>query len=216
MTTMKNKPVKPKSKPKVKRKDGLKRQAQIMEISLDLFAEKGFHSTSLDDIIKKASIAKGTFYLHFEGKQDILDKILDFHLNKYFKYIKILDISLPIPIIAIKKIYIKMAKFISQSEDMKKFSKLILKEYPNFNHEQLAKFSIFFEKIIEMSERYITKAQKDGKLVKELDPKVAAITIVGAGKELLFRWAVLDIDFDVSSTVSQTLDLFFNGMLIRK
>lgn len=208
--------IKTETKPKTKRKDGLKRQAQIMEIALTLFAKKGYHSTSLEEIIKEANIAKGTFYLHFKGKQDLLDKILDFHLEKGYKYTKILDISLPIPIIAIKKIYVKMAKFITSSDEIKKFVKLILIEYPNFNKEQLSKFSVFFEKIKNQSEKYIIKAQKDGKLTKELDPIVTSFAIVGAAKELLFRWSVLEDSFDVATTVDKMLDLFFNGMLIRK
>jgi AcrR family transcriptional regulator len=55
-------------KPKRKRRDGLLRQAQIMEVALKLFAEKGYHGTSIDDIITNANIVKGTFYLHFESK----------------------------------------------------------------------------------------------------------------------------------------------------
>lgn len=37
-----------------------------------LFLEKGFAATSVDEIVRLADVAKGTFYLHFRSKDDIL------------------------------------------------------------------------------------------------------------------------------------------------
>ena len=45
----------------------------------DLFTTKGINNTAINDIVKKAGVAKGTFYLYFKDKYDILDKII---LNK--------------------------------------------------------------------------------------------------------------------------------------
>ena len=48
----------------------------IMEVSLELFAENGFHATSISKIAKKAGISKGLAYNYFESKKDILDERL--------------------------------------------------------------------------------------------------------------------------------------------
>ncbi|WP_077368942.1 TetR/AcrR family transcriptional regulator [Anaerosalibacter sp. Marseille-P3206] len=42
----------------------------------ELFTTKGIHDTAISDIVKKAGVAKGTFYLYFKDKYDILDKII--------------------------------------------------------------------------------------------------------------------------------------------
>ena len=47
----------------------------ILDISLELFAEKGFHATSISQIAKKAKISKGLIYNYFESKNDILQEI---------------------------------------------------------------------------------------------------------------------------------------------
>ena len=48
----------------------------IMNVALELFAENGFHATSISQIAKKAKISKGLTYNYFESKKEILDEII--------------------------------------------------------------------------------------------------------------------------------------------
>jgi AcrR family transcriptional regulator len=48
----------------------------IMDSALELFAENGFHATSMSQVAKKAGISKGLAYNYFESKQEILDGII--------------------------------------------------------------------------------------------------------------------------------------------
>lgn len=48
----------------------------ILDTSLKLFAENGFHQTSIEQIAKKAGISKGLIYNYFESKNAVLDEIL--------------------------------------------------------------------------------------------------------------------------------------------
>jgi AcrR family transcriptional regulator len=52
-----------------------KRKA-IMNIALELFAEKGYYATSINDISVKANISKGLIYNYFSGKEDLLKSIV--------------------------------------------------------------------------------------------------------------------------------------------
>ena len=53
------------------------RRAAVLEVARGIFAQKGYHATSIDDIIEAAGIARGTFYLYFESKRAIFDELLD-------------------------------------------------------------------------------------------------------------------------------------------
>ena len=44
----------------------------ILNAAADLFRTKGFDSTSIDDIVAAANLAKGTFYYHFQKKDDLV------------------------------------------------------------------------------------------------------------------------------------------------
>ncbi len=57
----------------------------IMDAALRLFAEKGFHSTSVAEIAKEAKIAKGLIYSYFDSKETILKTITKEGLDDTFK-----------------------------------------------------------------------------------------------------------------------------------
>ena len=48
----------------------------IMETALELFAENGYHATSMSQVAQKAGISKGLAYNYFKSKQEILDTII--------------------------------------------------------------------------------------------------------------------------------------------
>lgn len=52
------------------------KQNALLDAAFDLFTKVGVNSTTIDEIVKKAGVAKGTFYLYFKDKYDILDMIV--------------------------------------------------------------------------------------------------------------------------------------------
>ena len=48
------------------------RVAQIHEAALALFAQRGYHETTMDNIVERTGLSKGTLYWYFESKQDLL------------------------------------------------------------------------------------------------------------------------------------------------
>ncbi len=50
----------------------IEKRTRLLNASLDLFKEKGVSATSIAQICQKANIAKGTFYLYYKDKEDIL------------------------------------------------------------------------------------------------------------------------------------------------
>lgn len=53
-----------------------KRKAEIMETALALFAEQGYHNTSISKIAKTAGVSKGLMYNYYDSKEALLDAIL--------------------------------------------------------------------------------------------------------------------------------------------
>lgn len=53
------------------------RRRQILEAAKAVFADAGYHGASINAIIERAQIARGTFYLYFESKSAVFDSILD-------------------------------------------------------------------------------------------------------------------------------------------
>ena len=51
-------------------------RSKIIDASVKLFSELGYHRTSMDDIAKEAQVAKGTLYYHFSGKGELFETIV--------------------------------------------------------------------------------------------------------------------------------------------
>ena len=49
---------------------------RIMEAALELFANKGYHTTSISQIAKEAAISKGLMYNYFESKEALLKEVI--------------------------------------------------------------------------------------------------------------------------------------------
>src|SRR5262249_43593894 len=52
------------------------RRAAIVEAAMDEFVTRGFTATRLDDIAKRAGVAKGTIYLHFKDKESMFEELI--------------------------------------------------------------------------------------------------------------------------------------------
>lgn len=53
-----------------------KKKEALFNTAYELFTTKGITSTTISDIVEKAEIAKGTFYLYFTNKYDIKNKLV--------------------------------------------------------------------------------------------------------------------------------------------
>jgi AcrR family transcriptional regulator len=56
-----------KPNPRKRRKDA--RPGELMRAALDVFVERGFAATRLDEVAQRAGVSKGTVYLYFESKE---------------------------------------------------------------------------------------------------------------------------------------------------
>jgi AcrR family transcriptional regulator len=52
------------------------RRQAIIEAALDEFIARGFTATRLDDVAKRAGVAKGTIYLHFKDKESMFEELI--------------------------------------------------------------------------------------------------------------------------------------------
>ncbi len=55
----------------------------ILETAKEIFAEKGFDGARMDEIAERAGVKKSLIYYHFEGKDHLLQEILDSFFKDY-------------------------------------------------------------------------------------------------------------------------------------
>ncbi len=52
------------------------RPGELLEAALELFVERGFASTRLDEVAARAGVSKGTLYLYFASKEDLFKAVV--------------------------------------------------------------------------------------------------------------------------------------------
>lgn len=63
-----------------------KKEDALFQTAYELFITKGIHATAISDIVKKAGVAKGTFYLYFKDKYDIKNKLVVHKTQELFEH----------------------------------------------------------------------------------------------------------------------------------
>src|SRR3954470_17369248 len=56
------------------------RPAELLEAALTLFVEKGFAATRSEEVAKAAGVSKGTLYLYFPSKEELLKAVIQHYL----------------------------------------------------------------------------------------------------------------------------------------
>lgn len=71
----------------LKERQRKEREALILTTAEEVFLEKGYHDTSMDEIAARVGIAKGTIYLHFPGKEELVVAILERDMQSFLQEI---------------------------------------------------------------------------------------------------------------------------------
>ena len=87
------------------------KKEQIRRAALAVFARRGFHGTTVEDIAQEAGIAKGTIYLYYTSKQEILIAIFRRYIDAMLDFVDgLLDSAL-----SVSEIF---AEFVKRQIDM--------------------------------------------------------------------------------------------------
>ncbi|MBR3282568.1 MAG: TetR/AcrR family transcriptional regulator [Ruminococcus sp.] len=61
------------------------KESSLLKTAFEAFTTKGFSKTSISDIVNKAGVAKGTFYLYFKDKYDIRNRLVARKSSQLFR-----------------------------------------------------------------------------------------------------------------------------------
>jgi AcrR family transcriptional regulator len=69
------------ARPGARAQRSAERRDAILAAALDEFSARGFAATKLDDVARRAGVAKGTIYLHFADKETLFEEIIRHELS---------------------------------------------------------------------------------------------------------------------------------------
>ncbi|MFL6933845.1 MAG: TetR/AcrR family transcriptional regulator [Xanthobacteraceae bacterium] len=206
------------TKPRAKRggngaraqKSAARREA-ILAAALDEFSLQGFAAARLDDVARRAGVAKGTIYLHFRDKETLFQELIRSVLSPFVGTLEIaLRRDVPVRVIVGEVVEL----FVTQvySTRRKDVIRLILSEgsrFPNlaefYSREVLSRI---MAAVRDLMRRAVARGEIKG------DAAVRFPQLVGAPAVVAILWSSLFEKFeplDVRAFMHAHLDLLFTG-----
>jgi len=189
------------------------RRAQIMGHAARLFGNKGYHDTSISDIISEAGIARGTFYLYFENKRSIFEELLDRLLGDILDRISAVETTPDAPSPR-EQLIDNITRVIELFADERHLLEILFKGAVGLDKEFDSKLNDFYESLTEEMIGSLDLGQKMG-LVRPCDTRFAARIALGAFKEMLQErfYNPQREDEDPRKLAAEVLDIFCSGVL---
>lgn len=175
----------------------------IFETAVKIFAERGYHHTSVKDITEAAQISVGTFYLYFKNKEDLFEKLYD-EMEQLINRIKSFAYEQQTEIAAVRFANV-IAASIWTYHKYKDLSRIMLIEAVGLNPRFEKKYADIMVKSCEGMETTIRQL-KDLGIVDIPDTKLAAIACEGSFNHAITYWLRSDDETDLKTyTVPLTI-----------
>jgi len=186
------------------------RRRQILMAALEAFSEKGYDKTSVNDIVKKSGLSKGTLYWYFENKQAIFIALVEMvfeDMVSYFRNSLSETKELPPP----ERLHKTLTNMDFMVDEMTKFVGL----YTDFftqawqNEEVRTSLRRVYEGFVDPFIPIIQEGIDKG-YFREVDAHQAALTILGAMDGFWFQ-QILEVG-DALAAIKLHADLVIRGL----
>ncbi|MDC3955639.1 TetR/AcrR family transcriptional regulator [Polyangium jinanense] len=159
--------------------DKAERRLELLRAARDVFATKGYHAAKVDDIVARASVAKGTFYLYFPDKRSVFVELVDGLFSRLGGAILTVDTQGDIE----AQIKHNIRGIVAVLLDDPALTQLLLSFAPGLDPAFAAKIRSFYDGVKTLLRVSLDEGQRLG-IVAEGDTSMYATFTVGALKEI--------------------------------
>ena len=192
--------------------DGLPaKKMRALNAAAAVFAHKGYHGATTQDIAAAMGIQQGSLYYHFKSKQDALRQVCEFGINSYWAKVENI-FARPQPFEA--KLYAVVAAHLTsyrESIDALKVHNDQRLYLPEEDRHQLKEVGSRYRRYLE---RLLIDAQAEREVRSDLNAHFMAYSIIGVcnawGSNL-----VRDDAIDLYQTIDQCAELIMRGMVVK-
>jgi TetR/AcrR family fatty acid metabolism transcriptional regulator len=181
---------------------------RIIDAARKLFADQGYHKTTVMEIARATDLSEAAMYEYFKGKEDLL-------LTIPGKWVEIQLAELEDQLFGIDGAFSKLKKYIwwmmrraEESPLDAKIVYLFLKSNANFMESEVyVKVRTLYAKLIEIFE----EGRQSGEMNPHLDPYAARVIVIGTMDHLVTRWLLKGRSYSLFDKLEETHQLLVNA-----
>jgi len=203
--------------PRGKKKSGAlqktERRQQILGVARELFSKRGYHQTTIDDIVAQAGVARGTFYLYFEDKRAVFSDLVDrFAGQLSMAIVRIVTDDAGRSVTA--QVRENIRAIIATALADRAMTKILFSDAIGVDPAFDRKLQTFYDTVVQL----LTESLKDGQalgIVADGEPRVLAYLTIGALKELLYQAVTLGFAEESADVLTAQMFTFLAGGYLR-
>ncbi len=161
------------------------KEEQILDAAVRVFAQHGYHGSSMASVAKEAGVAAGTIYLYFEGKQDLLITLFRREMGGYIQSCRPALADSPPGVPRLRMLVAKHLAFFAEDRERAGVFQVHGREPdPTLAEGIRPTVAEYFELIAEV----MAAGVESGTFDPDLDVRVARHVFFGAVDEVVTGW----------------------------
>ena len=186
-------------------------RAQILEVALSLFAEKGFGNTSMNDIVRASGLSKGGVYWHFPSKAvlvlAVFEQFFEGQVAAFSEMLAEEGVSATNKLLRLAhQGGAELAAMAAQFPSSLEFYALAMND-PALQ-ELLVRYISRYRDLIE---RLVTQGIAAGEW-RHVDPRAAADTLIALIEGVLLIWGMVPESFRLDEQLEASMTLLLEGL----
>ena len=175
-------------------------RALLLDVATQMLGERGFGSTSVDDIAEKAGVAKGTVYYHFKSKADLVDALIIDGLTVLADDMRAVVDE---PASARESIQRLVRAELAFIREHRQFAKLLVRELWQEDRAWRASLMLIREQIVTVIRKQVERGISSGELRDDLDPHFAASSLFALTAVTALDWVELEPERSLEEVAAQ-------------
>ncbi|MFZ5950292.1 MAG: TetR/AcrR family transcriptional regulator [Candidatus Rifleibacteriota bacterium] len=185
-----------------KRKD-----EQLLDSALEVFVEKGFEKTTIDDIVTRTGCGKGTFYRYYSNKEDLFARLDDKFLKEMGE--KLAKNCRP-ELDPRSYLHASLSTFLETFNENKKIGLIRFERDLRLSAEERAASAKKILKHFFYMKDHLDQAKARG-IIRNFNSETVLITLIGAAHFFLFREFKLGISY-AEKEIEEVVDIIYYGV----
>lgn len=191
------------------------RRKQVLESAKDVFAKRGFYKTSISDIIRRAGIARGTFYLYFKNKRHIFQCLLETLLQELDQQVETIRLGSGEPP-PLEQLRDNLARAITFSLQKPEVVRILLHHATGLDEEFDRMLDDFYGRIADRIEWALKTGIEIG-LVRPCNTRLVAYAVMGSMQEIIRQIASKGIQpRNLRAVLNDLIEFGLRGVLVEK
>jgi AcrR family transcriptional regulator len=187
------------------------RQREVLDVCARVFAERGFHGTSIDDLIRATGLARGGLYHYIGSKSEALTRILDDLMGPLLERATAAVEGPDAPASAVDRLRAMTRVWMRQVESHRDHVAVFEQERRTLEREPAWETVRGDRRAFEaLLVRVLEQGVRDGELAIA-DPQLAALALLGTVNHSAL-WFVPGGRLDADQVADGFVDLFLDGV----